>query len=708
MPLLLLLAACVPARHKVDGDIVRDISFVGNGGAYSGHNDYQLRVQMEQKETRFGLLAWPLIYTVRPRALRNDVLLRDAYRLEIWYAHHGWFDAAFLGWEVRQVRRPHERRAAVVDLRGHVAPGERSVVRTLVVEGPSKGGIEGIVNAVVRQAPIRQGDPFDLDYVEQTRQMLLARLHDAAHPYATVALDVKAHPEEHAVDVVLRVDPGIVGWLGEIEVSGNEQVAERFVRDAARIEEGDPYKLDALRDAQQRLFELGTFSVVTIEPDLADPTQKHVPVDIRLSEARFRKLRLGVGFDYDSYRTVLRASGRVSHVNLFHQLLRAELGGSAGFAFDLDPSDVSGRLPTWSVDTRIAYPRLFHQRGSVELRGEVEQDVYGGLWSYRRPEADLSFGYRFTDAVQLRVGPHVEQYTFLGEFGPRVQEAQQRLFGIEAEEAFVYQLTALDQYVTWDWREPEQPESTERGSFYQVALREAVPLTDAGYGFVRARAEARRYVPIRMLAPGSVYPVTIVGKLGGTVIVPYGQDPQVPLPERAFLGGANDLRGFRASQVGSYVTLCTRETVTTRPVLGLVGEPTEEERVTLYHLPQGGAAAGQVSTEVRYDWAYGVTYAAFLDAGTLLDVLRLPTGSDLRFSAGLGFRYDTSVGPVRFDLSFRPLYPEDQGPLRYTQCDLADQQVRANDFFSNFPGLRDPGDHPPFAMVFFLTFGEAI
>lgn len=703
--LLLVASACVPARRKVDGNIVRDIAFDGNGGAFSGQNDYQLRTQLEQRETGFGLGVWPFVYTVDPKTLRQDLLARDAYRLEVWYAHHGWFDARFQGWQIRRVREATARRAGVVDLRGVIDPGPQSTVRTLRVEGLGTT-LQALGKAVLRGAPIREGDPFDLAYVEATRVLLLDKLRDHAHAYAQVALDVEARPDEQAVDVVLSVVPGVVARIGEITIEGHDAVDERFLRNALDLAPGQPYSLGALRDAQRRLFELGTFAIVTVEPDLSDPTRAEVPIRVRVTETRFRTLRVGVGFDYDSFLPVVRASSRLKHVNLFQELVRAELGVRAGLAFSLAEADVASRLPTWGVDLSLSYPRLFSQRGAIELQGEVEQDVYSGLWAYRRPEADLHFVYRFSDDVQLRVGPHVEQYTFLGEFGPRVQQAQQRLFGVEGQEGFEYQLTALDQYVTWDWR--DDPVRTTRGSYYSVWLREAFALSPSGYSFFRATAEARRFVPVRFRDRGSAFPVTLAGRTRGTVILPFGQTEVVPLPERAFLGGATSLRGFRPNQVGPYTTLCTYDTVTTRSgFLGLGGAEGTEERVTRYHLPNGGTAAGEVGSELRYDWIYGVTLAGFGDVGLLSDGVGAISPDDLRFSVGVGARYDTLIGPVRVDLSVRPLYPEDLGPTRFAQCALPDEQPRVNDFFSNFPGLRDER-HPPFALVFFLTFGEAI
>lgn len=702
--LLLLVPACVPARRKIEGNIVRDIHFDGNDGRpFSGQTDYELRSGLRTRASGLGLTIWPFVYTVDPRPYRPDFLQEDAYRLETWYAHRGWFDAAVTGWEVDFVRPQTDRRAGVLDLVGHVDPGERSVVRSIRVEGVGDT-LRPVVDAAIRHSLVREGDPYDQQALQDTRAAIVRHLQDHARPYARAELAATAYPEEHAVDVVYRVEPGIVGTVGPVRIVGEKAMKPRWIKDAARVRTGAPFQQAHLREAQRRLFDLGTFSVATVTPDLSDPTRPEVPIRVKVTEAKFRRLRLGVGFDYDSYVPIARTQLRLRDTNLLGQMWKADLGGSVGLGVNLGDGDVQS-IPTWSVDFAVRDPRLFRQRAAVELSGAVTQDYYNGLWAFRRPEADLALVVRATDHVQLRFGPHAESYTFLGEFGPKVQAAQQRLFGIESDEAFVYELTSLDQHAQWDWR--DDPVRTTRGSWYSVQLREALPLTPHGYGFFRSTGEARRFVPLRAADRQSAFPLTLAGRLAGTVIVPFAPGSPIPLPERAFLGGPTSLRGFRPNQVGPYTTLCTYDTVSRGGgFLGLGGDPVEEERVTRYHLPDGGAVSAQTSAEVRYDWVYGLLLSGFVDAGVLTNDVGSLGLDDLRFSAGLGTRYDTVVGPLRFDVSVRPLYAEDRGPTRFAQCRVGDDVPRTIDLVDNFVDRETSA--LPVAIVFYLTFGEAL
>jgi translocation and assembly module TamA len=703
-----VLSACVPVRRRAETDLVHDVSFQGNGGLLSGQNDYQLRAQMQQREARFGLLVWPLVYTVDPVTLDRDRLLRDGFRLEVWYAHHGWFDAKVVGWELRQIRPETKRKAAVVDVRGIVEPGPQSTVRSLKIEGPP--WMQVLASAVLRDSSIREGDPYSRDLLEETRQKLVNELERQAHPYAIVSLEATAHPDERAVDVVLKADPGIEGRLGEIRVSGNDKVKDLFVDETLDLHPGDPYSIQKLQAAQQRLFGLGTFSLATVEPDLSDNTRSEVPVDVTLTESRFRTFRIGAGGEYDGYTATVRASTKLTHVNLLHQLIRADLGGQVGLAFDLANGAGTSNFPTWGVRLALKYPRVFTPRLSLDLDGRMEQDVYVGLWNYRRPVVDLGLSWKFTDQIKLRVGPHFENYVFLDDRGHQVvnANAQEQLFGLSGGTTFEYRLSALDQLFTVDWRnDPIQPT---RGTQWTLALREAVPITDIGYGFVRGGGSVSGYVPIRFRDLGSAYPFTIAMRGDATAMTPYGSTTDIPLPERAFLGGSTSIRGFRPKSVGPYTVFCDYSQVPVRTgFLGLGGQKGNQttEQVSTYYIPQGGDVASEASAELRYDWAYGVTLAAFADGGALWAPGDAVSSDLLRWSAGIGARYNTVVGPIRLDLSARPLFPEDTTRPQFVGCQPADRIPRTYDLLGVFGDPTRLHDHPPFALVLFLTLGEA-
>jgi translocation and assembly module TamA len=246
-----------------------------------------------------------------------------------------------------------------------------------------------------------------------------------------------------------------------------------------------------------------------------------------------------------------------------------------------------------------------------------------------------------------------------------------------------------------DWRDDKMFAS--RGSYYHMELREAFALTKSASSYGSAVLEGRWYRPVKLRKTQKGFPLVWAARLRGHTLVGFGEDGVVPYPEFAFLGGSTSLRGFRFDQVGPYDMLCTQD-------------PDDPSDVSHFALPHGGRLALESSSEFRYDWAYGIKLATFVDAGFIapnFQTVRLD--QQFRWSTGVGMRYNTLIGPVRFDLSFRRLYPEDLGPAAFIFCNSDEsREERAYDFFSVFEQYRGTRNRAPVAMVFFLAIGEAI
>jgi len=111
-----------------------------------------------------------------------------------------------------------------------------------------------------------------------------------------------------------------------------------------------------------------------------------------------------------------------------------------------------------------------------------------------------------------------------------------------------------------------------------------------------------------------------------TIDAPAPTDAAVPFFKRYFLGGSTSLRGW-----GRY----------------------EVSPLTERGQPIGGLSVVEGSTEVRLPVGQKMSAVGFVDAGS---VGRLPWHIDrdgLRIDVGPGLRYDTPIGPFRFDLGYQ-------------------------------------------------------
>lgn len=135
--------------------------------------------------------------------------------------------------------------------------------------------------------------------------------------------------------------------------------------------------------------------------------------------------------------------------------------------------------------------------------------------------------------------------------------------------------------------------------------------------FVKLNSQVTAYRPLnegaRFVAAGRVRAGFIYG----------ARLDDVPVSRRFYAGGGGSARGFEYQSVG----------------------PEDEEGQ-----PTGGRGLFEASAELRMRSERGFGAAVFLDAATVSGDQAIDFG-DLRSSAGVGIRYATPVGPIRFDVA---------------------------------------------------------
>jgi hypothetical protein len=131
LPLLALLLLLGCSAHR-SGDAVGAMSFTfddgRNGLARFGRLPAQRALKNAMAHPQGRAQAFLVPGLVEPTWLNRETLDEDAYRLEIWYANEGFFDARFLGWEL-VARGGPGKKARRFDVRGRISEGEPSRIR---------------------------------------------------------------------------------------------------------------------------------------------------------------------------------------------------------------------------------------------------------------------------------------------------------------------------------------------------------------------------------------------------------------------------------------------------------------------------------------------------------------------------------------------------------------------------------------------------
>jgi translocation and assembly module TamA len=199
-----------------------------------------------------------------------------------------------------------------------------------------------------------------------------------------------------------------------------------------------------------------------------------------------------------------------------------------------------------------------------------------------------------------------------------------------------YLLYLLDFTLTLDLR--DDPLQTRQGYFVSLLLRLGVDPTGGYYDsdpqrdyyrYFLVKADVRGYYPLQER-------VTLVLRAAATLILPFGESSLCPPDERLFSGGANSVRGFPYHAIGTWKTCAAGDT-------GCVAPP-----------PPGGNTLWEASVELRVRVIGDFSVAAFFDAGNVLDgafSTAFPASSRaFHPTVGAGIRYQTGIGPLRFDV----------------------------------------------------------
>lgn len=263
------------------------------------------------------------------------------------------------------------------------------------------------------------------------------------------------------------------------------------------------------------------------------------------------------------------------------------------------------------------------ERLTADLKlAEITQALYGTytLPYFLRADQELTFASRLAneelaayDSRGLTVSAILNrrltpQLTASVGLGYRLSEIRER------GDTGNFGLVSFPGLIAWDSRDDVL--NPTRGVRLGGAVTPFADTLGANAGFVKLRADGSLYLPL----PGPGQPVFAVrGAIGS---ISGGTTRAVPADERFYAGGGGSVRGYPYQKVG----------------------PLRDNE------PVGGRTLLETSFEVRVKFNETWGGVAFLDGGTVYDAAYPTFDEDLLWGAGLGVRYYTGFGPVRFDV----------------------------------------------------------
>jgi outer membrane protein assembly complex protein YaeT len=587
--LLVVLGALSVAACREEGDI--QISSLKFTGVEQVDADALANALQTKRGSR---LPWG-----RKRFFDRRAFEADLKRIEAFYRDRGFPDA-----RVRSFDAKLNDAQDKVDVTLDISEGEPILVTAIDLRGFEV--LPEDQQTVLRNSlPLQPERPLDRQLEIASRERALNVLRDEGYPYAQVSLiEQEIGPKRRSL--TLQATPGVLAHFGIIDVKGAVSVGENVIRRQMTFKPGDRFTRRDMRDSQRKLYGLELFEFANIE-SLEEPVlmNEEVPVRVTVAEGKHRKVTAGIGYGTEEQG---RARIRWEHRNI--------LGGAQKFG-------VEGKWSSLDRGVRLDYLEPYFLSPNLSLTFD------GQAWQAAEPVYETrQLGGRIT----LRHQANPQNFW-------NVSLIDQYQWHSIADEALL-DFTVRDDLIALGL-DPTTGEST--GTLSAVALdvtrNTTTSLLDARSGYMvtghveqagrwlwgtynywSATTEGRHYLPI-----GERVVVASRVRLGS--IVPSGDlGANVPFYKRYFLGGASSIRGWGRYEIS--------------PLSG-------------FGFPIGGLSMLEGSSEVRLPLKGKFGAAAFVDFGNVWADSWSIDLNDLRYAVGPGLRYETPIGPARFDVGYQ-------------------------------------------------------
>jgi outer membrane protein assembly factor BamA len=624
-------------------------------------DDDEIEARMATHETpRFLGLIPGVIYDYE--VFNRYVLEKDLQRIERYYRARGYYRA-----RARAARVVYSGRSARVTI--VIEEGPPVLVRRVDVYGIE--GLSPVVRARARSAVAAElplDEPFEEEAFQRAEQRLGAVLLNHGYARAKVGAGAEVDLPKNEVSVGFRVAPNEPARIGEIRIEGlGNEIPEDRIRSALGIRPGDQYSQTDLEEAKRALLDLGVFGSVLIEP-LPEQMDREgrVPIRVRVEPSKLRSVHAGGGVGIDSTRTETHLTFGWENQNF--------LGGLRKFMVEVVPGVVlyPTRLPGFQKPERLLpQGRIrteFRQPGFIEYRTNAVVRAQASAYPLLlTSEYDPDVPIVGNEDLRASVGLERSYWKFYGLLSQNFQAVRPFVYVGERDPDLGPVYVSFPEFFgTLDLRDSRV--KPHKGAYASVDVQTAGLGGDARD--VRLQPELRGYVPLGrrltlaarattgLLFPQNygetVLPNAMGGTSGGVSRADWVRDVQIMFLRGFFSGGGGSNRGYGQREIGPHGVVPFYNPGQSETDILTSCDPTAADySPAACDLPLGGFTLWEASLELRYPLFGALTGTVFGDTSDVAPETWLYRFNRPHLSVGAGLRYDTPVGPIRFDLGVR-------------------------------------------------------
>lgn len=450
----------------------------------------------------------------------------------------------------------------------------------------------------------KKNEPFNEDLVRSDLRALAEMYQDKGYAFANVNRNLKPsganEKGDPKVDLDLHFEKGEIAYIGNINIHNNTNTRDKVIRRELLISEGQKYSGSKLRLSEAAVNRLGFFeprSVVFKTTPVAG-SKNVLDLDISVKERRTGQVSLGAGYS-TANKGFFQAS--VSQNNFLG--LGTNLNASLLFA---------GNNQTYNLGYTDPYFMDTNWLAGVDIFRIRSQRI--SSFDFRKTGGSLRTGYKLSNFSRFFLNYKLEQIKLENIYSPETKR--------EVEEGYASSVQAS---ITVDKRD-NSFEPTD-GTFYNFSSEFGGIGGDQDW--LELDAEGRFYKPI---GAGFIFR----SRLKFSQLFEVGGQ-EISRHRLYSMGGPRDMRGFNLEDIG--------DTYVANSLVG--GTPTDFNR--------GGRSMLLAQFEIERPLIKdaGLKWVTFVDAGNVFkDYIGKDDNYDLRYNWGLGLRWFSPIGILRFEMGF--------------------------------------------------------
>jgi outer membrane protein insertion porin family len=568
---------------------------------------------------------------IRSRGKFSDKLLHQSVsNLTAYYKNRGYEDV--------KVDTDIVDREPNVYVTFQVTEGPQTLVDNLTIEGNTH--IPGMELAPKTGFALRPGQPFSQKSLADDRSHIMAVYLDRG--FLNSEFDSKVTPlpnDPHRVNVTYKIAEKQQVHVDEVLLLGNKRTRPALMEKTANVNGEAPLSEETLLAGESRLHDLGVFDWASIEPRRPITDQDNEDVLVKVHEAGNKEISYGFGLE------VARRGGNLPSGTIALPGLPPISGGAPNFtaaektfvsprgSIGFTRYNVRGLAETASISALIARldQRALATYAQPHFRGSSWSSLYSA--SIERTTENPTFEARLAEGSWQLEKPLNKDKTRRIQLRYRFRRTV--LSNLLIPELVLPQdqrlrLSTLS--ATWIRDTRDKPLDASRGFYETLDFGITPKALGSNANFARFLGQASYYKPLSKTVWANRITLGLAHSFEST---------DVPTSERFFSGGETTLRGFPINGAGPQRTVPA------------CSNPSVPSTCVNLQVPVGGDQLFMFNSELRFPLGIkeGLGAAVFYDGGNVYG----PVGfshfiRDYTNTMGVGLRYATPVGPIRFDI----------------------------------------------------------